>query len=257
MRSSVRSLLALTATLGLTPALAAQTTHVVDQIGLAFFPADITIAVGDSVEWRWSAGMHDVTEGTDGTVDGDEAFYSPLDSGTQVFTFTFDAAFVAANPRPGGLYDYFCSFHFLVGHVGTVTVVSDPLTADTTSVSLSAGGTQNLSLDAGPAFASKLYLVAGSATGTSPGLLIDGVSVPLNADFYLTTTVKSANKGPFVGTLGFLSGTGTTASAIALPAGLDPSLAGLTLNHAGIVLDVPGAGVVTFASNAVPLTLTP
>ena len=46
-------------------------------------------------------------------------------------------------------------------------------------------------------------------------------------------------------------------ASFALPAGADPALAGLTLNHAFAVLDLFGGGAVVFASNAVPLTLVP
>ncbi len=98
---------------------------VVTQSGLTFQPQDIVIDVGDTVRWIHSGGDHTVTEGTDGTLDGNEAFHSLLDGGTPVFDLTFDAAFLAANPRPGNLYDYFCLPHFAFAMVGTVTVNED------------------------------------------------------------------------------------------------------------------------------------
>ncbi|MEM7517745.1 MAG: hypothetical protein AAF368_12595, partial [Planctomycetota bacterium] len=42
------------------------------------------------------------------------------------FEFTFTAAFVAANPRPGGVYDYYCLPHFFANMVGTITVIDSP-----------------------------------------------------------------------------------------------------------------------------------
>ena len=100
-------------------------TVVVTQINLFFSPQDITIDVGDTVRWIRTGGAHDVTEGTDGSVDGDEAFFGLLDGSNPIFEHTFDAAFLAAHPRPGNVYDYFCSPHFNFGMVGTVTVLTD------------------------------------------------------------------------------------------------------------------------------------
>jgi len=97
-------------------------TITVNQVGFTFSPPNVTIQVGDTVQWIHGSGGHTVTEGTDGSVDGNEAFHSPLDNGTPSYSVTFDAAFLAANPRPGDVYDYFCSPHFALNMVGTVTV---------------------------------------------------------------------------------------------------------------------------------------
>jgi len=98
----------------------------VTQSGFGWTPQSVTIQVGDTVRWNWTSLAHTVTQGTDGTIDGNELFHSNLNSTTPVFTFTFSAAFVAANPMSGGVYDYFCSPHFAFGMVGSVTVASDP-----------------------------------------------------------------------------------------------------------------------------------
>ncbi|MFN0243344.1 MAG: plastocyanin/azurin family copper-binding protein [Planctomycetota bacterium] len=96
---------------------------VVTQSGFGFSPQDITIQVGDTVRWQWTGGIHTVTEGTDGTIDGNEAFHSPLTNGTQVFDVVFDTAFLAANPKPCNFYDYFCQNHFASNMKGTITVL--------------------------------------------------------------------------------------------------------------------------------------
>ena len=101
-------------------------TFTINQAGTSFSPDDLTIEVGDTVIWQWSGGNHTVTEGTDGTIDGDEAFHSPLNSTVTSYTVTFDAAFLAANPRINGRYDYFCSPHFSFGMTGVVTVNLGP-----------------------------------------------------------------------------------------------------------------------------------
>ncbi len=118
--------LALAATLTLAAsATAGAETVIVQQIGNTFSPRDITIAVGDTVRWVHNGGSHSVTEGNDGTVNGNEAFHSWLLGGsTATFEVVFDAAFLAANPRPGDMYRYFCLPHFAMDMKGTVSVVT-------------------------------------------------------------------------------------------------------------------------------------
>lgn len=101
---------------------AASDTLVVRQIGTAFDPRELVIEVGDTVRWEWFSGSHDVTEGTDGVINGNEAFHGPLNSANPIFQVTFDQAFLDAWPRPGMRYDYFCAPHFGVGMVGAVTI---------------------------------------------------------------------------------------------------------------------------------------
>lgn len=98
----------------------------VRQIGFYFSPREVVVHPGDTVRWEWTGGSHTVTEGTDGALNGNELFHSGLTSGTPVFQWTFSAAFLAANPRPGGRYDYFCLPHFHFGMTGAV-IVSDPI----------------------------------------------------------------------------------------------------------------------------------
>jgi plastocyanin len=117
----IASLSALVLGIGALPASAS--TIVVTASGFSFTPANVTIQVGDTVRWQWGSFAHTVTEGTDGTIDGDEVFHALLDSGHPVFEVVFDAAFVAANPRPNGLYNYFCEPHF-PAMVGTIQIVA-------------------------------------------------------------------------------------------------------------------------------------
>ena len=131
MHSSRRvlfSLCAFAAVAALTPALRANTIDV-QQSGFGFVPHDVTIDVGDSVTWHWSSFNHTVTEGTDGTIDGNEAFNSNLNASTPTFSVTFDAAFLAAHPMPGGLFNYFCFVHFASNMTGTITVIGEPGTS--------------------------------------------------------------------------------------------------------------------------------
>jgi plastocyanin len=96
------------------------------QFGFYFSPREVVINPGDTVRWTWSSGSHTVTEGTDGTINGNEAFHAPLTSATPQYEVAFTPAFLAANPRPGGRYDYFCQPHFSIGMNGVVWVAEPP-----------------------------------------------------------------------------------------------------------------------------------
>jgi plastocyanin len=146
----------------------------VDQVNLTFVPQDILVNEGDTVVWRWASGNHTVSEGTDGSVNGNEAFHSALTSSVPTFSVTFDAAFLAANPRPGNRYDYFCAPHFNFGMVGSVTVCSPPpttyCTPSTTSIpgcsaTMSSSGVASLSNATG------FEMTAGPAPGSNLGLM--------------------------------------------------------------------------------------
>jgi len=131
-----------------------------------------------------------------------------------------------------------------------------PLSADTGSLSLSAGGTQAFTLDAGLDRAGDVYWIFGSATGTSPGTdLGGGLTLPLNFDPYFALTLGSPFAAPFSGFLGVLDGSGEASAALLLPPASDPSLAGLELHHAYVTART--FGQTTFASNAMPVALVP
>lgn len=87
---------------------------------LTFSPADLSVHVGETVQWVWASGGHNVVGGDNCTADGQ--FCSPNDTSCDTaptsppgttYTHTFTAA---------GTYPYFCSVHCGLGMVGTVTV---------------------------------------------------------------------------------------------------------------------------------------
>ncbi len=107
----------------------AQVTHTVDVGdavgGFVYSPADIVINVGDTVDWVWVSGFHDVESGNGGAPDG------IFDSGDPelppaTFSVTFDQAFLDANPVPGNVYNYYCSIHVSFLMFGSVTVNIPP-----------------------------------------------------------------------------------------------------------------------------------
>ena len=117
--------------------------------------------------------------------------------------------------------------------------VPNYLVQDQAEISLSAGGTQNLIIDAGRPNGELLYLVLGSANGTTPALPIEDFELPLVPDAYFNFLL--ANPNSFLGSsFGVLSFDGTAQASLTLPAGTDAGLAGLTLHHALVVID--GAG---------------
>jgi len=85
----------------------------------------LTIQLGDTVRWTWFEGPHSTTEGTDYVLNGNEAWHSGSHSSGWTFSVTFDAAFLAANPRPGDEYHYFCVPHG-AGMTGSIKVVNGP-----------------------------------------------------------------------------------------------------------------------------------
>jgi len=131
------------------------------------------------------------------------------------------------------------------------------LATDVVELSASTGGTQTLSLLGDATQAGRPYLVLGSLGPTWPGLWVDQVLLPLTVDTYFFVTLQFTNQAPFAGTFGQLGATGRSTATITLPPGLAAPLIGLTLQHAYLVFELPGAGFATLASNAQPLTITP
>jgi uncharacterized protein YjiK len=129
----------------------------------------------------------------------------------------------------------------------------DTLQADTVSLSLSAGGTQSLTLEFGATRAGDYYLLLGTITDTFPGFTFSGVHIPLTVDPYLSWTLAHPNQPPLAMSLGVLDTSGSAAATFSLAPGADPALAGIVLYHSAVVLD---SGVVQ-ASNPVPLNLVP
>ena len=131
-----------------------------------------------------------------------------------------------------------------------------PFSATTGSLSLATGGVQLLTLAAGPEHAGRPYLIAGSATGTAPGIPFDGEHFPLNFDKYFLISLAAPNTPPLTKSLGFLDAAGNAQALISLEAGTDPSLAGPTLHHAYVVFDLVHLGPYLI-SNPLALTLLP
>src|SRR4029450_5574620 len=80
--------------------------------GAKFTPQNVTINLGDTVEWTWVGNNHSTTSGTPGNPDG------LWDSGVHSTGFVFSRTFTTA-----GTFNYFCTPHGLCcSMIGSVIV---------------------------------------------------------------------------------------------------------------------------------------
>jgi len=128
------------------------------------------------------------------------------------------------------------------------------LFADRHELSAAAGGSVGFNMVTGTDHAGELYLLLGSISGTTPGLVVDGLTLPLVVDAYFLTTLTQPNQPPLSQSFGVLDALGKASASFALPGGL--GVAGITANHAFVAFD-PVAGQVTLVSNAQALSLLP
>ncbi len=180
--------LALLALLFFTAATEAATVTVhVGPVGndMSFSPAEVSIAVGDTVQWIWESDFHSVTSGTASLPSGE------FDSDIQNVPFTFSHTFLAA-----GNFDYFCLLHKMM--TGVVHVFG------TSTVSLLPSKDNTLYEDDPPGQTSNgqgIYLFAGKTNQPflRRGLVAFDLSeIPANAtimDASLTLFLSQANGG--------------------------------------------------------------
>ena len=126
------------------------------------------------------------------------------------------------------------------------------LTTNTFSLSVSTGGTQLFSLDAGAEHARRYYWILGSVRRIPSGITLGGLHFPLNPDFYTDFTIAFANTAVLINTRGKLNGTGRGAAVLKVPKGLQLRFS-TTLHHAYLVYDAQGLW--HMVSNPVPLKL--
>lgn len=129
------------------------------------------------------------------------------------------------------------------------------LYSDLSAVSLSAGGTQKLTLYLGPPNAGELYILLGSLSGTSPGLPVGSFTLPLVYDAYTNLLLADPGSAPVSHVVAALDANGRVEATFRLPAGTAPGLAGLTAHHAFFTFNAGFA--VSAVSNAEPVQLVP
>jgi len=221
----------------MTPAADAATIDV-DIVNFAFNPDTVTISVGDTVRWTNNDGAISYTAtSTTGVFDS-----GTLGNGQQ-FSFTFTQA---------GIYPYHCSIH--PSMTGTITVDEPALSADVSTLSAATGGAVTFTLDAGAAFAGRLYGMTGSVSGTMPGFNLPGGGVlPLNRDFVFDFIRNNFGSPLFTGFLGTLDAAGQATAVFdtmgPIPGVLPP---GTTLHFAFTTVNP-----YDFQSNAVAVDIVP
>jgi plastocyanin len=92
----------------------AQVKHVVQVSNTTFTPADITISVGDTIEWQNTEGFHNVNGNQTAYTANPESFGNSTGNG-----WTYQHVFTIA-----GTYDYHCDPHVNLGMIGKVHVTS-------------------------------------------------------------------------------------------------------------------------------------
>jgi hypothetical protein len=103
-------------------------------------------------------------------------------------------------------------------------------------VSASTAAAVPLTINAGAALAAQPYLVLASASGTQPGLTLQGgIHLPLNPDWLLEFTVHAGPLPFFAGSLGVLDASGRATATLALPPGALAALAGGRIDFAALV----------------------
>ena len=95
-------------------------------------------------------------------------------------------------------------------------------------------------------------LLAGTLSGTKPGIPIGNHLIPLNPDPWMTLSLGSANRAPYLNSAGRLDAFGRSVASLTLPPNLSSVLIGLTMHHAFVTWS-DLAQQITFASNPVPL----
>ena len=102
------------------------------------------------------------------------------------------------------------------GGVSEAKKISDM--ADTYFIPALTGGSVNLFLDAGAAYAGRKYAVLSSITGTTPGTPLPGGTIlPLNWDVWTDFVLTWSNTGFFVNFIGTLDAAGKSIATINAP----------------------------------------
>ncbi len=143
-----------------------------------------------------------------------------------------------------------------VTQAGTAEVIAMrmlSLSVDAHLISLSAGGTQTMTIDLDPSMAGQLYWIVGGHSGTYPGVPTSAGHLFLNPDDYSTLTIATPKAGVVSPPIGGLDVNGDAFPRIDIPAGTDPAFVGATLYHAAAIYDSTTFEL-ELVTNTVPIT---
>jgi endonuclease I len=128
------------------------------------------------------------------------------------------------------------------------------LTLDSNSINLATGGLVTMTLDAGSNYAGATYRLLGTTEGTQPGVVYQGISIPLNprGDYFRSTLRRTS---PYLsGDAGNFDAQGRATASFQLPNTLPLWLDGFVVSHAYVVFDSLGVSPLD-ASNAADIAL--
>jgi len=228
----------------------AQTTHQVSMGGNAFNPANLTISTGDTVQWTWSSGFHNVESGVNGNADGNFRSGNATSTPT-TFAVTFDSAFLASNPMANDVYPYYCAIHVFGGMRGSI-MVSTP--AVITGYGCGVNPSGSLSLVGGlPRIGTTFSLGVSNPLGNQSGSSLGFLAVALTPDPSYPCGTQLPGFGmagggvagelligftpPPVLVLGPQSLAPGSMASFGVPIPADSSLTGLSVYFQGVVLD--------------------
>ena len=187
---------------------------------------------------------------TDGLLSDEEmAFFDHMAArGESVVPLPFSEGFLSGTTLP---------FHLATGQRATLATEVDlqSFVAEPDSMFVGTGGVHTMVLTLGPDLADELYLILGSASGTSPGTTAGGVTLPLNTDAYLLFTLTNPNPGHMPASFGLLDAAGQAVVDLTVPPLPSSSLAGETLHHAALAFSA--SGQVLHVSDTRSLTFFP
>jgi hypothetical protein len=135
-----------------------------------------------------------------------------------------------------------------------IASAAEALTTTATSLSMSAGFSATFGIQAPLSYASGVYILLGSTSGSCPGLPFVGYgTAPLGYDLFTAYTLTGPYVPEMTGYVGFLNGAASATAAINIAPGAYPTLVGVTFTHAFAATNF---GEVLF-SNPVSFTIAP
>jgi hypothetical protein len=105
------------------------------------------------------------------------------------------------------------------------------------TLSAAPGGSFNLCLAAGPSNAGRLYTLIGTASGTSPGILFNGIPIPINPDPITFVSISNPNNGLFVNFHHPLNAFGNGSAFLDVAPGLATPIVGMPLSLLYVLLN--------------------
>jgi len=133
--------------------------------------------------------------------------------------------------------------------IGACEATDVALLSDAFTLFPKKAGQLNFTIDFGPAYAGKDYIVLGSATGKTPGFALNNTTIPLNWDYYSKMVYQNLNTTIFYNFLGTLDGNGSAAAVLNYPGNGSNMWVGYVFQHAAFTMNP-----VNVSSNPVPVT---